>query len=829
MKRWLSIVLFFCLALTAMARENPNAAQEKKEPPAKQEAAPPKPGEAEPKPYDKVVTPEHATQSGLFKAHTLKGKVLFEIPKGELGKDLLLVVQIKKSPSATSYPGESVVDMVVRWEERDNKVLLRSVSYTNIADPNNPIHKAVEAMNTATIVMAFPVEAFAPDGGPVFDATKLFTADVNEIPVKKTLGGASLDASRTFFDKVRAFPVNINVEATQTFNPKPPQLPPGMPPQFADFMPPTPSPTAVIHYSFVKLPEKPMMGRLMDERVGFFTHSHTDYGRDEHEVQPRPFIARWRLEKKNPRAAKSDPVKPIVFHVDPATPAKWVPYIKKGIEAWKPAFEAAGFTNAILAKEAPAPDVDPDWSADDARISVIRWVPSTVANAMGPHVSDPRSGEILEADVEIYHNVQQLARDWYWVQSGPLDPRCKTLPFPDELMGKILTYIVAHEVGHSLGLPHNFKASATYPLEKIRDKDWVKENSHVPSIMDYSRFNYVAQPEDGIAPDDLIPKIGPYDVFSIKWGYTPIPAAKTPDEEKATLNEWCKVQETTPWLRFNTAGSGGTDPGQQSEAVGDIDAVAATELGLKNLKRAMNMLAAAAVKPGENYDQLGHMYTAVWDQLRLEAGHVANLVGGYDSEPKVGIAPGVRFQPVSLVRQAEAVKFLNENVFRTPSWLMPEAIVRKIEPSSGQGRLVSLQQSILGNLLRQNRVSRLQEHEAIIGAKAYTLGSLLSDLRGGIFSELEGRNVSIDPYRRNLQRAYVDLLAARLAPPPSSAAASGASGAAWTIRNDDSRGAFRAELTTLRELLLKPAADEATKSHLADLVAVIQAALDPNK
>ncbi len=259
---------------------------------------------------------------------------------------------------------------------------------------------------------------------------------------------------------------------------------------------------------------------------------------------------------------------------------------------------------------------------------------------MGPHVSDPRSGEILEADVEIYHNVQQLARDWYWTQSGPLDPRSKTLPIPDEVMGDILLYIVTHEVGHSLGLPHNFKASATYPIEKIRDKDWVKKNSHVPTLMDYARFNYVAQPEDGIDPVDLIPKIGPYDIFCIKWGYTPIPSAKTPDEEKPTLNEWCKVQETTPWLRFSTAGTRGTDPGEETEAVGDIDAVEATRLGIKNLKRVMDMLPGAVLKPGENYDELDHMYTAVWSQLRLELGHVANIVGGYDSEPKAGPVRG---------------------------------------------------------------------------------------------------------------------------------------------------------------------------------------------
>jgi len=841
MKRWLPVLLIALLAVgsfafaqekpktppqdpkvPAQAAAKPDAAQVKPEPPAKPDAV------GEPKAYDKVVTPEFKTQAGLFKVHTNKGKVLFEIPKEELGKDQLLVVQIMKSPAASSYPGQEVDDMVVRWELRESKVLLRIFSYANIADPSNPISRAVEAMNTATIMMAFPIEAWAKDvkdGSPVIDATRLFTSDVNEIPVKKVVGGLALDASRTFLDKVRAYPININVEATQTFNPKPAQLPAGLPPQFADMMPSPPSPTAGVHYSFVKLPEKPMMGRLMDNRVAFFTHSHIDYSRPDQEVKTQDYIARWRLEKKTPGAAKSEPVKPIVFYVDPATPKQWVPYVKKGIEAWKPAFEEAGFLNAIQAKDAPTSEQDPDWSADDARYSTIRWVPSTTANAMGPHVSDPRSGEILEADVEIYHNVQQLARDWYWTQVAPLDPRVKAFPLPDAVMGDILVFIVAHEVGHSLGLPHNFKASALYPIEKIRDREWVKQNSHVPSIMDYSRFNYVAQPEDNIDPKDLIPKIGPYDFLSIKWGYTPIPTAKTPDDEKPTLNDWLKVQDATPWLRFSTAGTRGSDPGEETEAVGDIDAVKATGLGLKNLKRAMDMVPAAVLRPGEDYDDLDHLYTAVWSQMALELGHVANVVGGYDSEPKAGPVPGVRFTPLSKARQQEAVLFLNENLFKTPLWLAPTDVLRKIEPTSGQARLATLQSRALASVLSAARLTRLQEHEAILGDKAYTILQLLADLRAGIFAELAGDAVKIDPFRRNLQRAYVDLLLSRLAPAAGAAGAAPAAG-----MRDDSRGAIRAELKTLQGMVgaaAGQAADKITRVHLDDLKDLISQAVDP--
>jgi hypothetical protein len=827
MKRWLIVVLAAALMLPLMAQDKPQDPPKPAAPAAAQvkpDAPAAKPQEGEPKPYDKVVTPEFKTQAGILKAHTSKGKLLLELPKAELGRDFLLVVQIKGSPSDSSYPGQSVDDMVVRWELRENKVLLRAVSYANIADPNDPIKRGVDAMNTATIMMAFNVEALAADGSPVIDATRLFTSDVNEIPVKKRVGGQALDASRTFLEKVRSYPLNLNVEALQTFNPKPATLPAGFPPQYADLLPSPPSPTALVHYSFVKLPEKPMMGRLYDNRAPFFTHNHTNYSLPDHETRVRQFIARWRLEKKNPGAAKSEPVKPIVFYVDPATPKKWVPYVKKGVEAWQPAFEEAGFLKAIVAKEAPTPQENPDWSADDARYSVIRWVPSTTANAMGPHVSDPRSGEILEADVEIYHNVQQLARDWYWVQSGPLDPKAKTLPLSDETMGDILLYIITHEVGHSLGLPHNFKASGLYTIEQIRDKSWVKKNSHVPTLMDYARFNYVAQPEDGLDPKDLIPKIGPYDNFIIHWGYAPIASAKTPEEEKPTLNEWIKVQDKTPYLRFSTAGTRGTDPAEETEAVGDIDAVKATTLGFKNLKRAVAMLPGATLKAGEDYTQIEHMYGAIWDQARLEIGHVANIIGGYDSEPKAGLAAGVRFTPIGKDRQKEAVAFLNENIFKTPDWLLPADILRKLEPTSGQARVLALQQAARGTILSQARLLRLQEHQAILGDQAYTTAQMLGDLRGGIFSELTASG-KIDPYRRNLQRAYVDILIAKLNPPAAPAAAQ----AAGAALKDDSRGAIRAELKGILGLLNAGAADDFTRTHIADLKDLISQALDPKK
>jgi hypothetical protein len=591
-------------------------------------------------------------------------------------------------------------------------------------------------------------------------------------------------------------------------------------------IPTPPARTTLVSYSMVKLPEVPMMPRLADDRLGFFGYAVTDYGRPDHETVRRNFIARFRLEKKDPTAAKSEPVQPIVFYVDPATPAKWVPYVKRAIEAWQPAFEEAGFLRAIQAKEAPKDD--PTWSMDDARVSAIRWIPSTTANAMGPHVSDPRSGEILEAKVEIYHNVMQLATDWYFAQAGALDKRVQKLPMPDELMGEILVYIVTHEVGHSLGLPHNFKASATYTIDQIRDKNWVKQNGHVPTLMDYSRFNYVAQPEDGLNVQDLIPKIGPYDVLSIRWGYTPIPGARTPDAEKPALDAMLKVQETTPWLRFSNARAAGTDPGEQSEAVGDMDAVKATTLGIKNLKRVLELVPGATQVPGEDFDRLEHIYQAVVGQWRTELGHVVSIVGGWDNSPKWGTDKGIQFTPISKARQQEAVRFFTENLFKTPTWILKEEILRKLQPTSGLTEILGVQRGILNGLLNASRTSRLQEHEAVLGDKAYTVHQLLADLRGGIFTE-EATGARVDPFRRDLQRVYVELLGTRLNTVPAPGMAMGGLGVS-TLRvnaNDDTRGAIRAELKAIQAMCGKASADRATSAHLADLKDQIARILDP--
>ena len=793
-------------------------------------------GAPNPQPFDRVIR-DAKPKKGLFTIYQVGERYYYEIPRHELGNQYLWNTQIAKTTVGAGYGGGQVANRVVAWELRNNRVYLRDINFSITAKPDTPIAEAVKDANNDTIIMAFNVAAYH-DGDPVIDVSRLFNTDVPEFSARQHIGATSFDASRSFIDHIATFPENVETEVTATYT------------RTGNGGGATgggrggglgvssmrgTSATLVLHHSMVRLPEKPMMPRMFDERVGYFTSAQLDYTADEYRARNVRYIARWRLEKKDPAAALSEPVKPIVYYIDAATPPKWVPWLIKGVEDWNEAFAAAGFKNAIVGKPAPTAKQDPEWSPEDVRHSVIRWLPSTVENASGPHISDPRTGEILNADIQFYNNVMNLARDWYFVQVGPLDPRAQKLPLPDDLMGRLLEYVVCHEVGHTLGFQHNMKASSMYPADKIRDREWVHKMGHTPSIMDYSRFNYVAQPEDKIAVEDLIPRIGPYDIWATKWGYSPIPNAKTSQDEKPALDKWAREQDSTPWLRFSTANSQGSDPGEETEAVGDADPVKSTAMGMKNLQRVEKMLMpATAWKEGETYEDLSELYGRVLSQWQLEMNHVAGVVGGFNSQEKVVGQEGRVFTLIPRIKQEEAVKFIVDNALTTPLWMVDPEILRRIEPTGVLTRIANAQRSVLNTLLNDQRFARLIEQQAVDGTAAYPAAEFLATVRKGVWKELESPQVKIDAYRRNLQNAYLELINTKLNGSRQSASPFGGGGGRGGRGplpvSDDEKPFFRAELHALTSSInsaLAKATDHDTRAHLEGAKDQIAKILDP--
>lgn len=752
-----------------------------------------------PRPYEEVVTKEAKTQDGVFKVHQVGERWLWEIPSDQLDKDFLLTVEVKETP-AGGYGGTAVTDRVVRWQRRDDKILLRIINYSIRSESDGAIKIGVEAANVAPIAQVFDVQANGPNGSAVIDVSRYFVSDPAEFSVRQSLGVGNLDANRSFVDRMKAFPTNVNVQSTLTFGQG--QAP--TTPQFGGFggrAGSQPSNTAVVLYSMVRLPDQPMMGRLFDNRVGFFTVRFRDYGTDEHRAADRRFITRFRLEKKDPSATISEPVKPIIFYISREVPEKWRPYIKKGVEDWQVAFEQAGFKNAIICHEAPD---DPDWDPEDARFSVIRWAPTTTENAMGPSVSDPRSGEVISAHIIMWHNILNLLTKWYFAQASPNDPRAQKLPFPDSLMGELVRYVTAHEVGHTLGLQHNFKASSAYTIAQLRSKEFTEKYGNEASIMDYGRFNYVAQPGDGAR---LIPIIGPYDKFAIEWGYKPIPGAKNPADEKRILDEIAARQVNDRALRF---GGGGDDPTAQSEDLGD-DPIEATRLGILNLERVMSYIVPATTKFGEDYTDLAEQYDNVWNQYRLEVNHVAALVGGVEMIAWNAGRGGDVYNPIPRERQKAAVRFLIERCFNIPPGLIRRDVIFLLQPSGTADRVLQSQSAVLNRILQTTRLNRMIEWETTYGEAVYPVEELFADLRGGIWTELTQSQPKIGLYRRNLQRAHLATLVSKLSDSSSHV-----------------RALSLAEIRILSGMVtgaLPKTVDSATRLHLYDMARLIEEAL----
>ncbi|WBL22969.1 zinc-dependent metalloprotease [Zunongwangia sp. HRR-M8] len=770
------------------------------------------------KSYNKVITNDAISDRGLFTTHKLDNKVFFEIPDSLFNKDMLWVSRIAKAPAGYGggyvNAGSKVNEQVVRWNKRGKNIDVRVMSFENQSDEESPIYKSVKANNFEPILYSAAIETTTPDSSAyVIDVTNLFEDEVAAInamnaSARKKYKVKRLDKSRSYIEEVHSFPENVEVRHVMTYDAE-------EPPERGQAS----TISMLMNQSMILLPEDKMLPRIADHRVGWFTIGKYDYNSEALKSDDYEIIRRWRLEPKDIEAYKRgelvEPVKPIVYYLDPATPKRWRPYFKKGIEDWNKAFEEAGFKNAIIAKDPPSKEEDPDFSPEDVRYSVVRYVASTTRNAVGPSVTDPRTGEIIESDIIWYHNHLRSYRNRFMIEAGAQNPNARTLETPEEEIGEMMRMVIAHEVGHALGLPHNMKASAAYPTDSLRSAEFTQKYGLTPSIMDYARVNYVAQPEDkGVR---YIRMMGPYDIYAINWGYRYLPEAKSSADEKESLDKWILEKAGDPIYEFGS-GYGGRDPQSQRESLGK-DQVKASEYGLANMKKVVPNLIDWTTKDGYGYNDLEEVYGELISLWRGYLYHVVTNVGGVYETRKTADQEGVVYSPVPDDIQEKAVEFLNQNAFTTPDWLLDKEILDRIQSTGAIERIQKLQTRVLSYLLDEDRLLRMVENQQLHG-NSYSVLELFDDLRNGVFTELY-RGEKVDAYRRNLQRTYVDIGISYIKEIENGN----------QVANTDVIALMRGELENLKAQINRmqySTSDRLSRYHYKDLIARIEKAFSDN-
>jgi len=816
--------------LLSLALSNSIEAQKSKKKKAKQAtevAAKSKPKNGI-KPYTKVITKEAKSDEGVFTVHQIAEDYFYEIPISHLNKDMLWVSRIAQIQNGLGggyvNAGSKTNTQVVHWVRFRDKILLKSKSFVNIADSSKAISNSVRVNNYEPTLRAFDIKAFNKDSSAVvIDVTKFFTSDVPAISglsarLRKEYKVKKLDGSRSFINTIKSFPENIEVKQDFTYDAS-------EPPSFRS----TQSISIQMNQSMILLPEKPMQPRIYDPRVGFFTVSQYDYGSEALKADQKTYVRRWRLEPKDPEAYARgelvEPVKPIVYYLDPGTPENLQSYIKQGIEDWQKPFETAGFKNAIIAKDVPTKEEDPEFSPEDIRYSVVRYVASTTRNAIGPSVSDPRSGEIIESDIIWYHNHLRSYRNRYLLETAAANPSARTLNTSEEEIGEMMRMVIAHEVGHALGFPHNMAASYAYPVDSLRNGAFTQKNGIAASIMDYARYNYIAQPGDENIR--FVRQMGPYDHYAVNWGYRWLPE-NSPEAEEATLNSWVLEKANDPKYKFGRQSSR-FDPQSQTECIGD-DPIKASSYGLKNLKYVAANLPKWTSGVTNNYQDLEELYGELLGVYSRYTGHVTNTVGGVFENIKTPEQEGVVYTSFDGTAQKEAVKWLHVNIFETPKWILDKAILQNIDHAGHFEKVRRLQVRQLNSLLSFERLGRLIDSETL-NEEYYSALDMLVDLRNGLWKE-SSRGVSVDLFRRNLQRSYVDrmiyLMTEELQ--PNRFSRSGFEGQIYyNTSSSDVRALVRGELKTLRTRLTSAKngrINKETKYHYEDVIARINKAFD---